>query len=401
MKHLYLLLLALACHFASYAAIMGPTSLCVGGTATYSSTSVASGTWSSSIPAVGTIDASTGYFTGLSAGTTTITFTSASTSTLVVTVSAPPPPISGTLHGCVGGTATLTDAASGGTWSDAAWTSYATIGSTTGIVTGLSPGTAIITYSLSAGCSTTAVFTINPLPGLIISSVGPSVCPGQSATLSSTPGGGIWSSAASGISVGSTTGVVSGIAAGAAVISYTIPATGCYRTYSFTVNPLPAPIVGPTHICVGDTVTLTDASGGGLWSSSNTSISYFSSSAGTMIGMAYGRDTVYYTFTATGCNQSVSVLVDTACATLGTATHAAAESEVRIYPNPATDALTILCNPGNYNTAIVVDNLGQQLITTSITSNKTALNIKSLPAGMYFISLRGPAGNAGYKMLKE
>ena len=54
--------------------------------------------------------------------------------------------ITGTLTACVGSTTTLTGASSGGTWTSGA-TGIATVGSSSGIVTGVSAGTAPITYS--------------------------------------------------------------------------------------------------------------------------------------------------------------------------------------------------------------------------------------------------------------
>ena len=63
--------------------------------------------------------------------------------------------------------------------------------------------------------------TILPFPAAGTISGPDSVCPGYSISLSSTVSGGVWSSSASSVATVSASGVVSGIVAGTAVISYT------------------------------------------------------------------------------------------------------------------------------------------------------------------------------------
>jgi len=75
-------------------------------------------------------------------------------------------------------------------------TTVATIGST-GIVTGVTAGTSVISYAVTNSCGTyaaTAVMTVNPLP-----STGPitgtsTVCPGGNTTLNDGTPGGLWTS---------------------------------------------------------------------------------------------------------------------------------------------------------------------------------------------------------------
>jgi hypothetical protein len=63
--------------------------------------------------------------------------------------------------------------------------------------------------------------TILPFPAAGTISGPDSVCPGYTISLSSTVSGGVWSSSASSVATVSATGVVSGIVAGTAIISYT------------------------------------------------------------------------------------------------------------------------------------------------------------------------------------
>ncbi len=79
--------------------------------------------------------------------------------------------------------------------------------------------------------------TINPLPAAITGSH--TVCVGLTIPLTNTTAGGAWSSSTPAIAtVGSSTGIVSGLTAGTTTISYTLP-TGCFTTYTMTVTPAP------------------------------------------------------------------------------------------------------------------------------------------------------------------
>ena len=144
-------------------AITGSRAVCVGQTSMLS-TGVA-GTWASSTPSIGTIGSSTGLLGGIAAGTTTITFTKsiACHTSAIATVNGLPAAITGTLNACPGATRTLSSATGGGTWSSSN-TSVATIGSATGIVAAIVPGTTTISYTAATGCVTTVMFTVNALP---------------------------------------------------------------------------------------------------------------------------------------------------------------------------------------------------------------------------------------------
>ena len=289
------------------APITGTLNVCVGLT-TPLTDATGGGTWTSTGTA--TVVATTGVVTGVSAGTATITYTLSTgcIQTAIVTVNALPTAILGTLTVCSGLTTTLSDAG-GGTWSSSA-TGIASVGATTGIVTGgvvATTSTATITYSLATGCISTAIVTVNPLPGAILGTL--SVCSGLTTTLSDA-GGGTWSSSATGIaSVGSTTGIVTGgvvATTSTATITYTL-STGCIMTAVVTVNPLPTAILGTMTVCQGLTTTLTDAAGGGTWSSTGTATVV--PTTGVVTGVSVGTATITYTL-ATGCIITTVVTVN-------------------------------------------------------------------------------------------
>ena len=291
------------------AAIGGTLAICNGATTTLTNTTTG-GTWSSGTPSVASIDAS-GLVTGLSAGSTIITYavsnvcgTTNRTATVTVTnPPATPAAIGGATSLCVGSTITLTDATAGGAWSSSA-TGIATI-SNTGIVTGVATGSATITYTSTNFCgSTFAVLSITvltlPAPAAITGAA--SVCVGAAITLADATGGGVWSSTNSAIATVDGSGNVTGVSAGSVTISYNITnicGTGG-RARAITVNTVPATppaIGGPASVCVGASVSETDATGGGAWTSSNTAVASINSGTGATFGVTSGSVIITYTVT--------------------------------------------------------------------------------------------------------
>lgn len=270
--------------------IRGNMNLCIGSTTTLTTTTLG-GVWTSSDTNVVKIAVSGGTSSVLqpiSVGTATITLTIAKTGcfiTTVVQVNPLPLPITANQgYECVGESIIqLSDATTGGTWSVVGSNASVDL---SGVVTGLSAGTEIISYILGTGCGVAFTVTINPLPDTIRGL--DSFCMGTSTlytTIGSTPGG-TWSgSPSSVITVFPSSGVtdlVFGVSAGVATITYMYP-TGCYTTKTVTVNPLPDTISGPHVVCIDQTVTLSDATPGVIWSSSNTSVAEIDSFSGVLI----------------------------------------------------------------------------------------------------------------------
>ena len=288
------------------APINGVTTVCAGGSSTLTDP-VTGGTWSSSNNAVATIGTSSGIFTGVTVGTAVITYTTPAgcTSTTSVTVNLPVAPIAGTLKVCQGGNTTLTDVTPGGTWSSGT-PSVASIGLTSGLVSGFNGGTTTISYiTYGGGCSASAIFTVNPVSAITGSTT---VCFGGTTTLGNAVSGGTWTSGNPGIAtVTAATGIVTGVAVGAAVITYTTPA-GCAVTASVLVNPL-TPIVGAPAICQGSTTSLSDATLGGTWSSLSSSVATVGIVSGVATGVSPGIATIKYT-TSTGCIATLDLTVN-------------------------------------------------------------------------------------------
>ncbi len=235
------------------------SSVCVGSTITL--TPSTGGTWSSSDNLLATVT-DEGVVTGMAVGTVTFTFTETATgcsnTSSDITVNSLPT-ISGTLSVCAGSITTLSG--SGISASTNPWTSSNTAVATvnaSGEVTGVSAGTADITYTDINGCQTNVAVTVNSLPTI---SGTLSVCAGSIITLS---GSGIsastypWTSSNTAVATVNVSGEVTGVSAGTADITYT-DNNGCQTNVTVTVNSLPtASIAGNNSpICSGQDAQFT------------------------------------------------------------------------------------------------------------------------------------------------
>ena len=198
------------------APITGYFSICsvVGGTTTLSD-ATPGGTWSSSNPTIATIGSATGIANAVGSGpgtTTTITYTlpTGCVATTTLNVVPPPSPIFfGPNNVCAGACITMTPTVGGGTWSSTSGT-VANVGSSTGVVCGLSSGTTVISYCCT--CPWGKTVTVNPNPAPI---AGPNtVCTGATIALSDLTPGGTWSASNGHATVGSLSGIVTGVTAG-------------------------------------------------------------------------------------------------------------------------------------------------------------------------------------------
>ena len=265
------------------------------------------GLWSTS-DATATVGSTTGNVVGVSAGTALISYTvpACIPATAVVTINPFPSPITGATAVCEGGVTTLSDITGGGTWSSSS-TPNATVGSTTGDVTGVLTGPVTIYYTV-AGCAAQQVMTVNPAPAAI-TGTNP-VCEGSTVNLSDVTGVGTWSSANPAIAtVNSATGDVTGVLAGVTSISYILSTTGCWAIISETVNATPVAITGQFNLCTGVTYNLSDATGGGTWTSNIPFIASVVSGTGAVTGNNTGTTDITYT-TSSNCYVVQNVTVN-------------------------------------------------------------------------------------------
>jgi len=163
---------------------------------------------------------------------------------------------------------------------------------------------------------------------------------------------------------------------------------------NITINPLPLVTANTTAdtICLGNSVTL---NGGGadayLWSGS------------VVDGLPF-NPTVTDTYTVTGIDTnacqntaSVTVVVET-CVGMNSISH---NKKLTAYPNPASHKVTV--SSSEIPLAIELMNIaGQKLMDVPVTGRSTLLDISKLAAGVYFVKVSLPGGEAwNLKIVKE
>jgi hypothetical protein len=376
--------------------------------------------------------------------------------------------ISGTTTVAAGSTTTLTASVGGGTWSSAS-TGIATI-SSGGVVTGVSAGTAVISYAVS-GCSgmayTTTTVTVTAadcITGDVIFSGTPyyhnvkvwlikynpstlmlSAC---DSTIVATTGGTTASYSFCGMGTDSfrvkaacdtlmtTSGFLptyhtaSNFWHSATVIYHVSGTTDAGKNITMAHGTAPSgpgfiagnvttgankgtsgiPAVGLLIYCIDNATgtilqqTLTDASGNYSFSSLPVGQTY--KIYPELINYA---TTPYPPITLTSSTPSMNVadFVQRTISHLitpiitGVTTLPATGTAAYVFPNPATNLLTINADAAGYNTFRITNHIGQQLIEQPFTATKTDINIGLLPAGVYYVQLTGPAGSIVEKFVKQ
>ena len=273
----------------------------------------------------------TSTITGLSPGTYTFTVTNASgcvsSASANVIINAQPvqsAPVVGTITqptcAVSTGSVRLSGLPSSGTWT-LTRTPGATVTTgtgTTSTITGLTTGTYTYTLKNSSGCTSVASANVAinaqpSAPAVPAGSATQTFCAGTTvASLVATGTAIKWYSAASGgAAMSTTTTLVNGSHYYATqTVSTCESATRLNVTVTITALPAtPAAIGGTKSVCVGKTTTLTDATTGGVWSSSSTAIAAIGTT-GIVTGVSAGTATITYKVTnAGGCSRSVSTNV--------------------------------------------------------------------------------------------
>ena len=240
--------------------------------------------------------------TGASAGTSVVTYTNSNgcSATATLTVNANPT-LSGNTVICPNTTSQLSGSGTAATSN--AWTSsnaaVATV-STTGLVSALSFGTAIITYTNNNGCSATSTINVSNPTAPTFNPVA-AVCSGGAIVLPSASSNGIQGTWSPAINNTQTT-----------TYTFTPSAGQCATTaqLSVAVNPNPT-ISGGNAVCSGGTLQLTGsgtAAANNAWASASTAIASISGT-GLVTGTSAGTSVVTYT-NSNGCSATASVTVN-------------------------------------------------------------------------------------------
>jgi len=268
----------------------GPSNICLGGSVSLTATP-SGGTWTTD-PIFGYT--SPGNYAGnnLGIGNIYYTGTDGCTAEFTVTVNPYPDPIPD-YYICTTDIITLSPVSPyGGTWSPPLTPFFSL--TTGGILSGIAPGSAPITYTSPAGCARTTTVNVYDCSHGVIVGGGGNLCTNSYTTLVGLPAGGTWSSSSPCATIGATTGVVSAVPCGS-----TVPVL---VTFTYTVGTIVTTttllIVPATTACVTvDYSALTDYTVNFTSNCSGTATFYYSVFDPSWNPLSYAG--IYYTLTTT------------------------------------------------------------------------------------------------------
>ena len=217
------------------------------------------------------------------------------------------------------------------------------------------------------------------------------VCKGSTAQLQNNTSGGTWASSNTAIATVSSSGLVTGINAGTVVITYSVPVVpGCNMT-------------GTRNITVDSISNAVNQSGATLSAVlSGASYQWINCSNNTQIAGATGQN---YTATANG---SYAVLVTkgsctatSACKTVtgvGVTGVTANQDQFLIYPNPASDRLTVLASDLTPFNIQLADMAGKIVLMQDVNKGNVSLDIGTVSKGLYWITIKQQGLKRSYKV---
>ncbi len=326
--------------------ISGNTSLCPGESSILTASGANSYHWSTG--------ATTPVITVNSSGIYSCTFTNSygCTATQSVTVNVlDTPVITGNTSFCEGGSTILT-ATGGDSYS---WST----GATSASIVVNTPGNYSVTVSSSNGCSGTASVNVVQNPTVNVTIIGNTViCSGIGTTLTATSGSSyLWSSGETSQSIA---------VSNPATYSVTVTdANGCSGSSSQTVNMMEqAVIAGNTHICEGESTTLS-VSGTGDYSWSN------SANTSSIVVSTSGNYTVTVSL-PNGCSSTASTNVTVADVPVPVIMGNTSICEGQTTTLTANGGSNYLWNNGSTNNTINVSQSGVYTVTVTNTEDCSA-----------------------------
>ena len=323
--------------------------------------------------------------------------------TSTVVVNPLPGPIAGMDSLCSGLTTVLSDTG-GGIWSSGS-VSVATIDEASGLVSGLTMGTSIITYTLPTTCITTVVMTINPSPAIpVITTHTPSsICADayfQNFGISTAPVADehyTWT-----VSNGEIMALghanqyciinFSTPGASAVTLTATTNQPGCVSTNTYNLNVDGTPANNPEVIYTNNMfICLLNSVSSYQWGYDD-AYSLDSSKLDGEINQTYLNASpdwahkYYWVMTTdqiTGCVKKGYYLVPTGI----TNVNEPVSTEMKVYPNPADAFVNVeIHTTGSGKMNIQVYNLlGQEVNSVPVIDNKAGIDVTSLPAGCYIV----------------
>gem|GEM_PF-1459388 len=279
--------------------------LCVGSSQTLS-VPVGGGSWSSTGSGISlTTSGDSAVVTGLYPGTDTVFYSISGlcgTTVYKHIINVSGPVSAGSITGaagiCMGTPDTLIDVVAGGVWSVDSPSIATVTGS--GIVSGVSPGTALITYSLYSCDTNMAIFAVTVYPAPASSLVDSfTLCSGYSVTIMNPFPGGSWTTAfgTASVTVSGDSAQVSAAGSGPDTVFYSLEGECGIIIDKYLFHFLPAAdagvISGSLALCPGSIGFLTSSVSGGVWwLGYGSSISFLS--GGIINALSAGTTDIYY-----------------------------------------------------------------------------------------------------------
>ena len=178
--------------------------------------------------------------------------------------------------------------------------------------------------------------------------------------------------------------------------SFTVSVTdGSYTdTTTIVVTILGTPVVGAIAgtdtLCVGMMTTLTDATSGGVWSSSNAIAAIGTGGVVTML--AAGKDTITYTVTNMCASAAVTFAIandtSSSCPSAVRTVAAANMGKILVFPNPSQGMVTInlLSDLDEAVKFVISDITGSRIREIDAMTNHPLDLALDVPSGVYFVS---------------
>ena len=392
--------------------VSGSGVVCLGGT-TPLSDAVAGGVWSSSGTYAATISG-TGLVTAVASGASTISYTvndgtCSASATLTMVVGTPVGSIgtSGPTAVCVGNSFTLFDTIPTGTWS--VINSHASVDAS-GTLTGISAGMDSVYYTVTNICGTANTWMMvetYPLPDAGTISSPADICLGATALCTESVPGGNWSSVYYYVTV-DTGGSITGAIAGPDTLYYSVTsAYGCVANATAPIYVDVAPdagtISGSNNITAGSSTALFNyAATGGVWSTTNSSVSTVSG-AGLVYGVATGIDSIVYTVTNSCGAANTYFYFTVSGSTTGINNASAGMDKLLVMPNPAKDNFTVTVSSSkNEQVNITITSVtGAKLKEITGTTNQPIDASVNMPAGIYLVNAATATANMSGKIVIE
>ena len=315
---------------------------------------------------------------------------------------------------CAGSEISFDEIIAGGTWSITNSNATFAISGLSATITGMLPGLDTLIYTVSNACgtaSTSEPLSINALPYIGTISGPTAICVGSLAVFTATDSGGIWGTYyayAQVDSVSTLTATIGGVNAGTDSVYYTITDTnGCSVTATTYINidslPNSGIISGANNEYVGSSITLTNTVTGGIWSTTNTSVSTVSG-AGLVYGIALGIDSIIYTANNACGTASTYFPFTVEAVSMGINNVATSGiNALSVNPNPTAAQFTInVSSSFDEQATITITNMvGEKMKEITGNTNKPINASLDVPAGVYLLNATTAHGNVGGKIVIE